>query len=150
KMKIQMPQNTETITLEIEGMTCEGCATHIKKDMNATEGVLSATANHETGKGEFTFDADKISKTDVINAVNNIGDYSVANNVDDEEVPAVNSKGENQFDLIIIGGGSAAFSAAIKAESIGLTTLMVNDGLDFGGTCVNVGCIPSKNLIRAA
>ncbi|HET6244126.1 MAG TPA: mercury(II) reductase [Bacteroidia bacterium] len=54
------------------------------------------------------------------------------------------------FDLIIIGGGSAAFSAAIKAESLGLTTLMVNGGLDFGGTCVNVGCVPSKNLIRAA
>ncbi|MEX2569519.1 MAG: FAD-dependent oxidoreductase, partial [Cyclobacteriaceae bacterium] len=53
------------------------------------------------------------------------------------------------FDLIIIGGGSAAFSAAIKAESLGLSTLMVNGGLDFGGTCVNVGCVPSKNLIRA-
>ncbi|WP_316929270.1 mercury(II) reductase [Cyclobacterium qasimii] len=50
---------------------------------------------------------------------------------------------------MIIGGGSAAFAAAIKAESLGLSTLMVNDGLDFGGTCVNVGCVPSKNLIRA-
>ncbi|WP_373549365.1 mercury(II) reductase [Haliscomenobacter sp.] len=57
--------------------------------------------------------------------------------------------GIGQFDLIIIGGGSAAFSAAIKAESLGLSTLMVNEGLDFGGTCVNVGCVPSKNLIRA-
>ncbi|WP_260440946.1 mercury(II) reductase [Elizabethkingia anophelis] len=53
------------------------------------------------------------------------------------------------FDLIIVGGGSAAFSAAITAEQLGLTTLMVNAGLDFGGTCVNVGCVPSKNLIRA-
>lgn len=51
--------------------------------------------------------------------------------------------------MIIIGGGSAAFSAAIKAESLGLSILMVNAGLDFGGTCVNVGCVPSKNLIRA-
>lgn len=55
-----------------------------------------------------------------------------------------------QFDLIIIGGGSAAFSAAIEANELGLTTLMVNAGLDFGGTCVNVGCLPSKTLIRAA
>tara|TARA_R110002094_G_scaffold6378_7_gene15513 strand:+ start:1559 stop:3265 length:1707 start_codon:yes stop_codon:yes gene_type:complete len=150
KMKIKMPQNRETITLEIEGMTCEGCATHIEKDMNATEGVLSSTVNHETGKGEFTFDADKMSKANVIDAINSVGDYSVVNNVDEEEVSAVNSKGQNQFDLIIIGGGSAAFSAAIKAEGLGLTTLMVNAGLDFGGTCVNVGCVPSKNLIRAA
>tara|TARA_R100001198_G_C5230133_1_gene209584 strand:+ start:141 stop:1847 length:1707 start_codon:yes stop_codon:yes gene_type:complete len=150
KMKIKMPQNRETITLEIEGMTCEGCATHIEKDMNATEGVLSSTVNHETGKGEFTFDADKMSKANVIDAINSVGDYSVVNNVDEEEVSAVNSKGQNQFDLIIIGGGSAAFSAAIKAEGLGLTTLMVNAGLDFGGTCVNVGCVPSKNLIRVA
>ncbi|HCO84140.1 mercury(II) reductase [Arenibacter sp. A80] len=145
-----MPQNRETITLEIEGMTCKGCATHIEKDMNATEGVLSSTVNHETGKGEFNFDADKMSKANVIDAINSVGDYSVVNNVDEEEVSAVNSKGQNQFDLIIIGGGSAAFSAAIKAEGLGLTTLMVNAGLDFGGTCVNVGCVPSKNLIRAA
>ena len=61
-----------------------------------------------------------------------------------------NKSHNNNYDLIIIGGGSAAFSAAIKAESLGLTTLMVNGGLDFGGTCVNVGCVPSKNLIRAA
>uniref|UniRef100_UPI004049219A heavy-metal-associated domain-containing protein n=1 Tax=Flavobacterium sp. TaxID=239 RepID=UPI004049219A len=52
-----MKKQTETITLEIEGMTCNGCATHIEKDMNATQGVLSSTVNHETGKGEFTFAA---------------------------------------------------------------------------------------------
>ncbi|GAC1530482.1 MAG: mercury(II) reductase [Sediminibacterium sp.] len=56
----------------------------------------------------------------------------------------------SHFDLIIIGGGSAAFSAAIRADELGLNTLMVNGGLPFGGTCINVGCIPSKTLIRAA
>lgn len=56
----------------------------------------------------------------------------------------------NQFDLIIIGGGSAAFAAAIRANELGLKTLMVNAGLPLGGTCVNVGCVPSKTLIRAA
>lgn len=55
-----------------------------------------------------------------------------------------------QFDLIIIGGGSAAFSAAIRANEMRLKTLLVNAGLPLGGTCVNVGCIPSKFLIRAA
>ena len=55
-----------------------------------------------------------------------------------------------QFDLVIIGGGSAAFSAAIRANEMKLDTLLVNDGLPLGGTCVNVGCIPSKFLIRAA
>lgn len=56
----------------------------------------------------------------------------------------------DHFNLIIIGGGSAAFAAAIKANELGMTTLMVNGGLPIGGTCVNVGCIPSKHLIRAA
>lgn len=53
------------------------------------------------------------------------------------------------FDLIIIGGGAGAFAAAIKANELGAKTLMVNHGLPLGGTCVNVGCIPSKNLLRA-
>ena len=56
----------------------------------------------------------------------------------------------NHFDLIIIGGGSAASAAAIRANELGLTTLIVNAGLPIGGTCVNVGCVPSKFLIRAA
>lgn len=53
------------------------------------------------------------------------------------------------FDLIIIGGGAGAFAAAIKANELRAKTLMVNHGLPLGGTCVNVGCVPSKNLLRA-
>ncbi|HNT79566.1 MAG TPA: mercury(II) reductase [Bacteroidia bacterium] len=56
----------------------------------------------------------------------------------------------NNFDLIIIGGGSASTAAAIRANELGLATLIVNAGLPLGGTCVNVGCVPSKFLIRAA
>ncbi|MBC7758000.1 MAG: FAD-dependent oxidoreductase [Phormidesmis sp. FL-bin-119] len=56
---------------------------------------------------------------------------------------------DNQFDLIIIGGGSAAFASAIKANNQEVKTLVVNGGLPLGGTCVNVGCVPSKVLIRA-
>lgn len=52
--------------------------------------------------------------------------------------------------LVIIGGGSAAFSAATKASELGGRVTIINDGLPIGGTCVNVGCVPSKTLIRAA
>jgi len=55
----------------------------------------------------------------------------------------------NKFDLIIIGGGAGAFAAAIKANEFGAKTLMVNKGLPLGGTCVNVGCVPSKTLLWA-
>lgn len=57
---------------------------------------------------------------------------------------------KDSYDLIIIGGGAGAFSAAIKANSLKAKTLMINDGLPLGGTCVNVGCVPSKTLIHAA
>ncbi len=52
-------------------------------------------------------------------------------------------------ELLIIGGGSAGFAAAIRASDLGARVVMVNEGL-IGGTCVNVGCVPSKTLIRAA
>ncbi len=51
------------------------------------------------------------------------------------------------YDLIILGGGAAAFAAATKAAGLGKTALMVNSGLPIGGTCVNVGCMPSKHLL---
>lgn len=53
-------------------------------------------------------------------------------------------------DLIIIGGGAAAFAAATKANDLGATALMINAGLPLGGTCVNVGCVPSKHLLAIA
>jgi mercuric reductase len=54
------------------------------------------------------------------------------------------------YDLVVIGGGSAAFAAALKTSELGGRTAIVNDGLPIGGTCVNVGCVPSKATIRAA
>mgnify|MGYP003664913793 CR=1 FL=1 len=135
----------ETIQLDILGMTCDDCATGIEKLFNGKNEIINKNVSYENGKGEFTYDANTISKDDIINTINGTKNYRVKG-----EIPENESGKNNLFDLIIIGGGSAAFSAAIKAESLGLTTLMVNGGLDFGGTCVNVGCVPSKNLIRAA
>ncbi len=53
------------------------------------------------------------------------------------------------YDLAVLGGGSAAFAAALRASELGARVLLVNEG-PIGGTCVNVGCVPSKTLIRAA
>lgn len=52
------------------------------------------------------------------------------------------------FDLIIIGGGAGAFASAIKANELGAKTALINAGLPVGGTCVNVGCVPSKTLLK--
>lgn len=55
----------------------------------------------------------------------------------------------NGYDLIVLGAGSAGFSAAITAAEQGAQVALVGHGT-IGGTCVNVGCVPSKALIRAA
>ena len=57
---------------------------------------------------------------------------------------------DSSVHLVIVGGGSAAFAAAIRANELGARVTMINEGLPIGGTCVNVGCVPSKTLIRAA
>lgn len=54
-----------------------------------------------------------------------------------------------QVDLAIIGGGGAAFAAAAKANELGISAVLINKGLPMGGTCVNVGCVPSKFLLEA-
>ncbi len=52
-------------------------------------------------------------------------------------------------DLAVIGAGSAGFAAAIRAAELGAQVALIGHGT-IGGTCVNVGCVPSKTLIRAA
>jgi mercuric reductase len=54
-----------------------------------------------------------------------------------------------KFNLIIIGGGAGAFAAAIRANELKAKTAIINAGLPIGGTCVNVGCVPSKILLWA-
>jgi len=53
------------------------------------------------------------------------------------------------YDLAVIGAGSAGFSAAITAAEQGAQVALIGHGI-IGGTCVNIGCVPSKTLIRAA
>ena len=55
----------------------------------------------------------------------------------------------SQYDLIVIGSGGAAMAAGIEARSRGKSVLLVEHG-PLGGTCLNVGCVPSKNLLAAA
>src|SRR6266446_6022181 len=55
----------------------------------------------------------------------------------------------NHFDLLILGSGSTAFAAALRAQELGKTSVMTEERT-IGGTCVNRGCLPSKNLIEAA
>ncbi|NBF18259.1 FAD-dependent oxidoreductase, partial [Pseudomonas sp. Fl4BN2] len=51
--------------------------------------------------------------------------------------------------LLIIGGGPGGYVAAIRAGQLGISTILV-EGQSLGGTCLNIGCIPSKALIHVA
>ena len=60
-----------------------------------------------------------------------------------------NGRNGGAYDLVVIGAGSAGFSAAITAAEQGAQVALIGSGT-IGGTCVNIGCVPSKTLIRAA
>ncbi len=55
----------------------------------------------------------------------------------------------NDHDIVILGSGSTAFAAALRAQALGASVLMIEKGM-LGGTCINWGCIPSKTLIHSA
>src|SRR3954462_10599865 len=57
---------------------------------------------------------------------------------------------EKNFDLIVIGGGPGGYVAAIRAAQLGMRVGCVEMRKTLGGTCLNVGCIPSKALLDSS
>nr|BFD60291.1 dihydrolipoyl dehydrogenase [Bdellovibrio sp. CKG001]BFD63706.1 dihydrolipoyl dehydrogenase [Bdellovibrio sp. HM001] len=57
---------------------------------------------------------------------------------------------DTQFDLIIIGSGPGGYVGAIRAAQLGLKTAVIEKDKTYGGTCLNVGCIPSKALLESS
>ena len=57
---------------------------------------------------------------------------------------------EENFDLIVIGGGPGGYVCAIRAAQLGLKTACIESRGTLGGTCLNVGCIPSKSLLNSS
>src|SRR5205814_3333072 len=53
----------------------------------------------------------------------------------------------DSFDVVVIGGGPGGYNAAIRAGQLGLTSACIDKRGSFGGTCLNIGCIPSKALL---
>ena len=56
----------------------------------------------------------------------------------------------SQYDLVVIGTGPGGYVCAIKAAQLGLKTAVIEKRATLGGTCLNIGCIPSKALLHAA
>ena len=140
------------IDLRLGGMTCASCSQHVVKALEEVPGVKKVEVQGwQSGTATVITEGDP-TLDDLTAAVTNAG-YSatikdqVALDSTDEEL----GDGDNSFDfdLIVIGAGSGGFAAAITASEMGKRVAMINGGT-IGGTCVNIGCIPSKTLIRTA
>ena len=57
---------------------------------------------------------------------------------------------ENNFDLVVLGGGPGGYVAAIRGAQLGLKSAVIDENQKFGGTCLRVGCIPSKALLESS
>src|SRR5690349_8053024 len=56
----------------------------------------------------------------------------------------------DSFDVVVIGGGPGGYNCAIRLGQLGLKAACVDKRGTFGGTCLNIGCIPSKALLHAS
>ncbi len=151
-----------TIELKVVGMTCLDCSRHITRALEGVPGVSSAQVDYRAGTASV--DVTQSVPTEIlVSAVERAGYRATlmtdgARNQTGSSTPgrlpagppATSAKpAEADFDLLTIGTGGAGVAAAIQAVGMGGKVAIVEAGT-LGGTCVNVGCIPSKNLIEAA
>jgi len=137
------------VTLQVGGMTCDGCARHVTSALTSVSGVEEAQVPTWRAGKAAVLATNSVTEEALIRAVEAAG-YRARVEArrpirERQRFPS----GEAEYDLLIIGGGSAAFAGAIKAAEVGAKVAIVEQGT-IGGTCVNIGCVPSKTLIKAA
>ncbi|HHC73125.1 MAG TPA: mercury(II) reductase [Thiotrichales bacterium] len=131
--------------LQIDGMTCEACARHLRHSLESLPGV---TASVSYPRGEAWIEAPPgTPPARLLDAVREAGYRGVVTRRGGEGSPR---EGSARIHIAIVGSGSAAFAAALRAVERGAEVTLIERQGRIGGTCVNVGCVPSKFLIRAA
>ena len=147
------------IKINVEGMTCEHCVTSLNKAVNKVRGVIKVDTSLAK-KESLILAADDIKVEDIKKSIENAGYKPLSHeavNVSEAELEASGTETGNSaeknhnydYDFIVIGGGSAAFSAAIKFADEGKKVCVIENWI-IGGTCLNRGCVPSKHLLEAA
>lgn len=131
--------------MQIEGMTCAHCEQTVGHLLQQA-GAKDPQVDWRRGEATFEFDGDAASMKDALG-----GSHYKTIAIEGLEAPRRHSEGDRDvdYDLVAIGAGSAAFAAAIRASNLGARVAIVERNT-VGGTCVNVGCIPSKNLLAAS
>lgn len=138
------------IYIQITGMTCDHCAQSAQDALNALEGVnASVSLDEGMASVETQGNVDSIL---LLKAVESKG-YGASllegtGATKNETVKAGAS--EDGLHIAIVGAGSGAFAAAIKAVELGARVTIIESADIIGGTCVNIGCVPSKIMIRGA
>lgn len=131
--------------LSVTGMTCDHCAASVKQALLSVAGVSRADVSYTAGTAQVEAASD-VPSSALLDAVRARGyGAEVAGDSNDGTAPKTGDK----LSVAIIGTGAAAFAAAIRAVEEGAAVTVIESGV-VGGTCVNVGCVPSKILIRAA
>lgn len=137
------------LRMRIDGMTCTDCEVHISRALKRA-GATEATADFRRGVARLRVPAD-LSDTVLEETVRQEGYTPVRiEDVTASPSPGVTERApaEGTYDLAIVGSGGGAFAAAIRARDRGARVVMIERGT-LGGTCVNIGCVPSKTLLRA-
>lgn len=133
----------------IDGMTCDHCAQTLRAALADVPGVLEAKVSFAERRATLRTD-ERFSTSAAVAVAARKGFGAIARTEPQaHREPQRIQPGAHRFDLVIIGSGAAAFGAALRASELGARVAMVERGT-LGGTCVNVGCVPSKTLIRAA
>lgn len=138
------------ILLSIQGMTSPGCAVQLKDALDSVDGISKTVVSYE--KALITLMTEgAVSVEKLIDVINTLGyvasELNHPKSFDSNQDENESSKSVN---VAIIGSGSGAFACAIKAAEGGAKVTMIESAEVIGGCCVNVGCVPSKILIRAA
>ena len=137
---------TDRIKLSIDGMHCDHCEVTVGQAL-ADAGLENVRVDWRRGVAE----GDQTAAYTMERASEEVAGlgYTVTGAESAETATDSSPDAAGDYDLLIIGGGSAAFAAAITAKDLGARVGMIEQGT-IGGTCVNIGCVPSKALLRAA
>ena len=142
------------IQLQISGMTCSHCAVTVEKALSGVAGVKNAKASFPEGLAQVDV-TDNVAAAALIAATTKAGygakimdTTTTAAGMHSQKAGAADADGKG-LHVVILGSGSGAFAAAIRSVEGGARVTMIEKGT-LGGTCVNVGCVPSKIMIRAA
>lgn len=138
---------TARMRMAVAGMSCDSCNRHVAGALRVA-GAADVEADWRRGEAALTVD-DGADLEALAAAVRDAGYTPGEVTRLDPASPDRDGGGSDvDYDLLVLGGGSAAFAAAITARDAGRTVALVESGV-LGGTCVNVGCVPSKALLAA-